>query len=150
MSVGIHNHQRYVFGSPILPSHSSNWEPNTFAGENPSIWQRLQNFIEVWSNIYYWVNNFISIEQETAKKYLGNDIPQVIDIMKNTSLLLVNENPIIVYPRPEQTNAVFFSGLHIQKTLPPLPKVCKFLSYSHINLSYLVLYYPFLIFTTSK
>lgn len=66
------------------------------------------------------------MEQETAKKYLGNDIPHIIDIIKNMSVLLVNENPAIVYPRPEQPNAVFFSGIHIQKALPPLPKVCKF------------------------
>lgn len=148
MSLGIHNHHRYVFGSPILPSHSSNWEVNTLLGENPSIWQRLQNFIEVWSTIYYWSNNYITIEQETAKKYLGNDIPQVIDVMKNMSVLLVNENPVNVYPRPEQPNAIFFSGFHIQKTLPRLPKVCKFLSYYHIDLNCLVIYYPFSIFTT--
>lgn len=125
--MGIHNYHRYVFGSPILHSHSSNWELNTLIGENPSIWQRLQNFIEIWSFIYNWINNFISIEQETAKKYLGNDVPHVIDIMKNMSVLLVNENPAIVHPRPEQTNAVFFSSIHIQKPPPPLPKVRKFL-----------------------
>lgn len=126
MSMGIHNHQRYIFGSPILPSHVSNWELNTLVEENPSFWQRLRNFIKTWSSIYYYVNNFITIEQETVKKYLGNDIPHVIDIIKNMRVLLVNENPAIVYSRPEQPNAVFFSGIHIQKTLPPLPKVCKF------------------------
>lgn len=148
MSLGIHNHQRYVFGSPILPSHSSNWEVNTLPGENLSIWQRLQNFIEVWSAIYYWNSNFLTIEQETAKKYLGHNIPQIIDVIKNMSVLLVNENPVNVHPRPEQTNAIFFSGFHIQKTLSRLPKVCKFLSYYHIDLNYLVIYYPFPIFTT--
>ncbi|XP_072754820.1 uncharacterized protein [Anoplolepis gracilipes] len=120
MSLGIHNYQRYIFGSPILPSHSSNWELNTLVGENPSIWQRLRNFIETWSFIHYWITDFVVMEQEIAKKYLGSNIPQVIEITKNMSVLLVNENPITVFPRPGQTNAIYFSGFHIQKTLPPL------------------------------
>lgn len=68
----------------------------------------------------------MTIEEETAKKYFGNDRPQLVDVMKNMRLLLINENPAIVHPRPEQPNAVFFSGIHIQKPPPSLSKVCKF------------------------
>lgn len=125
MSVNIHNYHRYVFGSPILPSHPSNWELDTPVGENPCFWERLQNFIEVWNYIYYWTNYCTTVEQEIVKKYLGNDVPHVIDIMKNMSVMLVNDNPIFMYPRPEQTNVVFFNGIHIKKTSPPLPKVSK-------------------------
>ncbi|KYQ49852.1 Ecdysteroid UDP-glucosyltransferase [Trachymyrmex zeteki] len=122
ISVGIHNYHRYVFGSPIYPSHLSNWEINTLTEENPSIWQRLWNFIETWRLVHYWINDFVPLEQELVKKYLGNDVPHIVDIMKNMSLLLVNENRVLTYPRPEQSNAVFFNGIHIQKTPPSLPK----------------------------
>ncbi|TGZ49803.1 Ecdysteroid UDP-glucosyltransferase [Temnothorax longispinosus] len=64
----------------------------------------------------------LGLEQEIVKKYLGNDIPYIVDIMKNMSVMLVNENPILAYPRPEQPNAIFFNGIHIQKTPPSLPK----------------------------
>lgn len=124
--MGIHNHLRYIFGSPIFPSHPSNWELNTLAEENPSIWQRLWNFIDTWYFIHYWINDYVTIEQKIVKKYLGNDVPYIIDIIKNMSVMLVNDNPILTYPRPEQPNAVFFSGIHIQKTPPSLPKVCNF------------------------
>lgn len=124
--MGIHNYHRYVFGSPIYPSHLSNWEINTLTEENPSIWQRLWNFIETWRLVHYWINDFVPLEQELVKKYLGNDVPHIVDIMKNMSLLLVNENRVLTYPRPEQSNAVFFNGIHIQKTPPSLPKVHKF------------------------
>lgn len=124
--MGIHNHLRYIFGSPIFPSHPSNWELNTLAEENLSIWQRLWNFIDTWNLIHYWINDYVPMEQKIVKKYLGNDVPYIIDIIKNISVMLVNENPILTYPRPEQPNAVFFSGIHIQKTPPSLPKVCNF------------------------
>ncbi|XP_018352955.1 PREDICTED: UDP-glucuronosyltransferase 1-9-like [Trachymyrmex septentrionalis] len=122
ISMGIHNYHRYVFGSPLHPSHLSNWEINELTEENPSIWQRLWNFIETWGFIHYWINDFITMEQEIVKKCFGNDAPYIVDIIKNMSLLLVNENPVLTYPRPEQSNAVFFYGIHIQKTPPSLPK----------------------------
>ncbi|KYM77712.1 Ecdysteroid UDP-glucosyltransferase [Atta colombica] len=122
ISMGIHNYHRYVFGSPIYSSHLSNWEINTLT-ENPSIWQRLWNFIETWHLIHFWINDFITMEQGLVKKHFGNDAPHIVDIIKNMSLLLVNENPVLTYPRPEQSNAIFFNGIHIQKTPPSLPKV---------------------------
>ncbi|KAG5309857.1 UDB15 glucuronosyltransferase, partial [Acromyrmex insinuator] len=122
ISMGIHNYHRYVFGSPIYPSHLSNWEINALTEENPSIWQRLWNFIETWRLIHFWINDFVTKEQGLVKKYFGNDTPHIVDIIKNMSLLLVNENPVLAYPRPEQSNAVFFNGIHIQKTPPSLPK----------------------------
>lgn len=126
MSVNIHNFHRYVFGSPIIPSHPSNWELNEQFGENPSFWQKLESFIGVWRYLYYWSTTFLNMEEASAKKYLGDDIPHVIDIMKNMSILLVNQNPVISYPRPELTNVIFFNSFHIQKPPPALSKVSTY------------------------
>lgn len=109
----------------MFPSHFSNWQLSRLVEENSSIWQRLWNFIETWGFIYFWVNDYIPEEQEIAEKYLGNDVPYLIDILKNMSVFLVNESPILAFPRPEQPNAIFFSGIHIQETPPPLSKVCN-------------------------
>ncbi|XP_026825516.1 uncharacterized protein LOC105278060 [Ooceraea biroi] len=122
MSLGIHNYQRYIFGSPMLPSHPSTWEINTLVEGNPSFWQRLQNFIDVWSYLYYWTHNNAITEQKRAEEYFGSDTPNVVDIVKNMSILLVNENPALTYARPEQPNVIFFTGFHIQKTPPLLPE----------------------------
>lgn len=124
MSVGLHNYHRYLFGSPIISSHPSNWEFEV--GEDPlSIWQKIWYFINTWKSLYFWANTYVNVEQEIVKKHLGNDMPDIIDIARNMSILLVNDNPIYGYVKPEQPNVVFFSGIHINKTPPPLPKVGK-------------------------
>lgn len=122
--MGIHNYHRYLFGSAMASSHLSNWEV-IIEGEPTSIWQRLWYFINTWRYLYLWVNAYASVEQEIVKKHLGNDMPNIIDIARNMSILLVNENPAYGYVKLEQPNAVFFSGFHINKTPPPLPKVSK-------------------------
>ncbi|KAL6257012.1 hypothetical protein P5V15_011948 [Pogonomyrmex californicus] len=121
LTLGLHNYHRYIFGGPILSSHPSNWEFDVLSEEQPSIWQRLWNFIDTWRTIYFYINEAIGDGDEIAKEYFGNDIPKIADIMKNMSLMLVNEHPIYTYPRPEQPNVMFFSGIHIQKTPPSLP-----------------------------
>ncbi|XP_011694177.1 PREDICTED: UDP-glucuronosyltransferase-like [Wasmannia auropunctata] len=122
LPLGIHNYHRYLFGSPIFSSHPSNWELDVLVDENPSIWQRLWYFIDTWRLVYFWMNDYATVEQEIVEKYLGNDVPSIIDVMKNMSLLLVNENPVLAYPKPEQPNAIFFNGIHIQNPPPTLPK----------------------------
>jgi len=89
----------------------------------PSFWQRLRNFINTWDVLYYWGNNNLLVQQYKAEKYFGSDIPPVIDVMKNMSILLVNDNPILAHARPELPNAIFFTSFHISKTPPPLTKV---------------------------
>ncbi|KAL6258092.1 hypothetical protein P5V15_010011 [Pogonomyrmex californicus] len=121
LSLGLHNYHRYIFNSPILSSHLSNWEFNTLSGDQLSIWQRLWNFIGTWRIIHFLINEYTMENQEVVQEYLGKDVPNVINIMKNMSVMLVNENPIYAYSRPEQSNIIFFSGIHIQKTPPPLP-----------------------------
>ncbi|RLU27378.1 hypothetical protein DMN91_001182 [Ooceraea biroi] len=120
LSLGIHNYHRYIFGSPILPSHPSNWEVNTLVEGNLSFWQRLQNFIDVWSYLYYWTHH--NAVRNGIEENFESDTPNVIDIVKNMSIFLVNENPLFAYARPEQPNVIFFTGFHIQKTPPLLPE----------------------------
>lgn len=125
MSMCIHNYHRYIFGGPIASSHSSNWELGVDENSS-SIWQKLRNFINVWLYLYYWMNTYAAAEEALVKKHLGNDMPNVVDIMRNMSVLLVNDNPLYGYVKPEPPNVVFFNGFHINKTIPPsLPRVGK-------------------------
>ncbi|XP_025160044.1 2-hydroxyacylsphingosine 1-beta-galactosyltransferase isoform X2 [Harpegnathos saltator] len=118
-SVGMYNCQRYFRGYPIAASHPSNWE--NYVKEASSMWQKLQNFFHTWMFIYTWANKFMIMEQEITNKYFGNDAPNVMDAMKNISLTMINDNPILRYARPEQPNVISFSGFHINKIPPTLP-----------------------------
>lgn len=124
LSLGLHNYHRYVYGASVLPSHPSNWEVNTLIEDDSSFWQRLRNFIDTWALVYFWINQNLSM-RDSVKKKLGNDIPYDFDLMKKTSILLINEHPLFVHTRPEQPNTIFFTGIHIEKTPPTLPKVRK-------------------------
>ncbi|XP_012218627.2 UDP-glucosyltransferase 2-like isoform X1 [Linepithema humile] len=125
MSMDLQNCHRFNFGSPVLPSHASNWELESKTGLNVSFWRRLVNFFNTWWHIYSWFNNFANRQQKIAEKYFGKDIPHVVDVAKNMSLILINQEPLLAYARPEIPNIVHFSGLHILKTPPSLSKDLK-------------------------
>jgi len=127
MSMDLQNCHRFMLGSPVLPSHPSNWELESFTGVNLPFWKRLVNFANTWWTIYSWFNNFVQKQQKIAEKYFGNDIPHINDVAKNMSLILINQEPLLAYARPEIPNIVHFSGLHIAKTPPSLPKVRYFI-----------------------
>lgn len=127
MSMDLQNCHRFNFGSPVLPSHPSNWELESHTGSNLSFWKRLVNYCVTWWNIHSWFNNFANRQQKIAEKYFGKDIPHIVDVAKNMSLILINQEPLLAYPRPEIPNIIHFSGLHILQTPPSLSKVrhCK-------------------------
>lgn len=115
---------RYTFGSLILPSHISNWQLNNPPFDDSiSFWERLVNFYLTWSQIYYWTNVRVPLEDALARKYLGNDVPHINDITRNMSLYLVNKHPFLSQSRPEQRNVIFYHGFHIAKVPPALPQV---------------------------
>ncbi|XP_012535032.1 UDP-glucosyltransferase 2 [Monomorium pharaonis] len=132
MSMDLQNCHRFILGSPVLPSHPSNWELEDFTGLNLPFWKRLMNFVNTWWNIYSWFT-FANKQQKIAEKYFGNDIPHIIDVSKNMSLILINQEPSLAYARPEIPNIVHFSGLHIAKTPPLLPQDLKEFLDSAIN-----------------
>ncbi|XP_018341668.1 PREDICTED: uncharacterized protein LOC108748138 [Trachymyrmex septentrionalis] len=125
MSMDLQNCHRFTLGSPVLPSHSSNWELENLTGLNLPFWRRLINFINTWWSIHSWFNNFAIKQQKIAEKYFGNNIPRITDVAKNMSLVLINQEPLLAYARPEIPNIVHFSGLHIAKKPPSLPKNLK-------------------------
>lgn len=140
MSMDLQNCHRFNFGSPVLSSHPSNWELENYTGLNLPFWKRLTNYINTWWSIYSWFNTFAAKQQQIAEKYFGKDIPHVIDVAKNMSLILINQEPLLAYARPEIPNIIHFSGLHIKKTPPVLSKVQTFFnSYQLVSKFYFLL-----------
>ncbi|XP_020300279.1 UDP-glucuronosyltransferase 2B17-like isoform X2 [Pseudomyrmex gracilis] len=122
LSLGIYSHTHYLLGSPVLPSHPSTWEMEYDIGFNLSLWQRTKNFIRQWYHIYRVMQDFYPEQQTIAEKYLGKNIPNIADIERNMSLVLVNQQDTISFARPRTPNIILFGSFHVSSKLAPLSK----------------------------
>ncbi|XP_025162999.1 UDP-glucuronosyltransferase 2B9-like [Harpegnathos saltator] len=120
-SLPLQNNHYYHLGSPILPSHPSTWEMEDVTGFNLSLWHRMKNFIRLWRHIHYVLNHYMQRQQAIAEKYLGKGIPNVNEVEKNISIILVNQQEITTFIRPLPPNLIQFGYLHMMKKLAPLP-----------------------------
>lgn len=84
--------------------------------------ERLENvFYSVLEEINYRL--FVLKEQDKImRKYLGNDLPPIENIIKNTSLVFVNHHYSLAFPRPNLPNMVEIGGFHVNPP-KPLPAV---------------------------
>lgn len=62
-------------------------------------------------------------DNELLREKLGDGIPDVHDLAKNTKLLFVNQHFALHGPRPLPPNVIEIGGIHIEKTRKPLPTV---------------------------
>ncbi|KAG5896758.1 hypothetical protein JTB14_031737 [Gonioctena quinquepunctata] len=107
-----------AFGNPTHPL----LRPDAFIhfyGE-PTFSDRFKSFVHnfCYRALYYW--RFLPEADKVARRFFGSDIPYLGDVIKNTSLLLINSNPIVNIPAPNVPGVVTFGNLHIKdnKTLP--------------------------------
>ncbi|XP_020300263.1 UDP-glucuronosyltransferase-like [Pseudomyrmex gracilis] len=121
-SLGIYSHTHYLLGLPVLPSHPSTWEMEYDIGFNLPLWQRTKNFIRQWYHIYRAMQDFYPKQQAIAEKYLGKNIPNIADIERNMSLVLVNQQDTISFARPRTPNIILFGSFHVSSKLAPLSK----------------------------
>lgn len=70
--------------------------------------------------LYYWYE--LPKSDRIARKYFGDDMPYLGDIIKNISLLMVNVNPILNPVRANVPNIIEMNQIHIKEP-KPLPKV---------------------------
>lgn len=107
-------------GSPDNPSYIPTI--GTWFSNQMSFSERLINVIaNVALKVIYSVTEGIVTEGH-VHKHVGNDVPSLSDIARNTSLLLVNTHFSLNRPRPLVPGIVEVGGLHLK---PPkkLPKV---------------------------
>lgn len=120
-SLGLPLINEHILGGQVLPSHESTWEMETNAGPNLPFLKRLWNFVTFWRFLHFLYTEMMSANQQLAEKYLG-PLPPLIDIMRNTSMIFVNQARAITPARPQLANVISFTSFHIQDKLPPLPK----------------------------
>lgn len=111
-----------VVGNPSNPSYI----PFTFNcdpfGKSPSLYARLYNTVLYLKSWYHSTWKWTPRINEQAKTYFGKEIPPVMEIAKNASLILTFSHFSSNAPRPLVPAVIEVGGLHI-KDPAPLPKV---------------------------
>lgn len=87
---------------------------------NPPLYM---NFFERAINFYNELYDWGILEEKTAQLFrpiiqsaFGPDFPPLEQHLRNTSLLFVNSNPFLEFPRPLSNKVVYIGGLVDQKT----------------------------------
>nr|XP_046491204.1 UDP-glycosyltransferase UGT5-like [Neodiprion pinetum] len=112
----------YQFGNPIMPSQPPYWNSRGIGFEKLTFWQRLCNFVQTWRFLFYYRTTYMQTQQEIARKYFGNDIPDLRDLEKNVSLVFANQQAPITFVRPSVPKIIDIGGFHISDRLEPLSK----------------------------
>uniref|UniRef100_A0A182JNW2 UDP-glucuronosyltransferase n=1 Tax=Anopheles christyi TaxID=43041 RepID=A0A182JNW2_9DIPT len=109
-------------GLPDSPSYIPS-EFSTFS-ENMGPWERMENWIvtRAVKNLYRIVQ--MSDNTLLKAKFPNADIPDVTEIVRNTSLILVNQHYTLSGARPLIPSVVEIGGVHIQNA-KPLPSELK-------------------------
>lgn len=124
-SLGLLAFTEHALGGLVLPSHESTWEMETHAGTNKPFWKRLQNYLKMSRFVYLGHRDLYPRQQKLVEKYFGTDLPPMLDIQKNTSLIFVNQADAITPARPKLANMITFTSSHVEKNLPPLAEDLK-------------------------
>ncbi|XP_069682305.1 UDP-glycosyltransferase UGT5-like isoform X1 [Periplaneta americana] len=102
------------FGTPNNPSYIGN--QFLYHASDMTFQERIINalYFVVFRWVYYYV--YEKPAYEIVKNYFGESLPQLSDIAKNTSLLLVNSHFSSHHPRPLMPAIVEVGGLHLRSS----------------------------------
>ncbi|XP_043583875.1 UDP-glycosyltransferase UGT5-like [Bombus pyrosoma] len=120
-SFGLIAFNEHALGGLVLPSHEYTWEMEDNTGTNLPFMKRLCNFINMWHTVYYIYHELIPQQQKLAEKYFG-PVPPLLDLLKNVSLVFINQADVMIAARPKLANIITFTTTHIEKKLTALPK----------------------------
>ncbi|XP_017875038.1 UDP-glucuronosyltransferase 1-3-like [Ceratina calcarata] len=119
-SVDLHMYHNYLLGSPILPSHLSNLEFAHRIKPDMSFWDRIVNYVHSMFALGHWYYYNTGRHEKVARSLIGFDIPPLMDIAKNASLFIVNQDLLLGYATPLPPNVIQFTGMHLSKDFPAL------------------------------
>ncbi|XP_015600388.1 UDP-glucuronosyltransferase 2A3 [Cephus cinctus] len=95
--------------------------PNSLLGKpsRMNYFERLENFVWLW---YYKIlyRHYDLISTNIAREHFGKDMPELSEIAKNTSLILVNSHLAYQYAKPQVPGVKDIAGIHLEpnKTIP--------------------------------
>jgi glucuronosyltransferase len=110
------------FANPDNPSYNGNLLLSH--SDRMSFVERVVNTLYV--KISHWAYHYMCDipSQEIARRYFGQSLPPLADIVRNTSLVLVNRHFSINKPAPNLPVVIEVGGLHVQvpKKLPEVSR----------------------------
>nr|XP_033333360.1 UDP-glucuronosyltransferase-like isoform X1 [Megalopta genalis]XP_033333361.1 UDP-glucuronosyltransferase-like isoform X2 [Megalopta genalis]XP_033333362.1 UDP-glucuronosyltransferase-like isoform X3 [Megalopta genalis] len=122
-TLGLCSLNEHALGGLILPSHESTWEMEANVGTNQPFWKRLRNYLKLWRFLYSLYRDLFPRQQKLAEHYFG-PLPPLLDILKNTSVVFVNQADAITPARPKLANMITFTSFQVEENPSPLPAVC--------------------------
>nr|QPA18386.1 UDP-gluconosyltransferase [Trialeurodes vaporariorum] len=108
-----------LVANPLNPA----FVPNQFLLFSPQMTfaERLENTLATLTHLAAWHWVFVPENQRLLEKYFGIDVPPVLDIAKNVSLVMVNTHSSCMGSQPFNPNVIEVGGIHI-KPVKQLPK----------------------------
>lgn len=108
-------------GNPLTPSYIP--APTMPYSDDMSFLERIDNLITILYEKYTFDNWILKPSNAAAKKFFGEDLPDLDEIARNISLVLVNTHFTLSRPRPFVPNIVEVGGLFVKDLPKKLPKV---------------------------
>lgn len=104
---------------PHIPSYM----PVLFSGNSEimSFWGRLHNWFTIHTHNILYEFLMTAKTNELLKKHLSEEIPDVAELVKQTSLIMVNQHFSLNGPKPLPPSVIEVGGIHIGKQ-KPLPQ----------------------------
>ena len=121
-SLGILALNEHALGGIPMASHEYTWEMEANTGSNLPFWKRLKNFVAMWHFIWDTYSSLFPPHQKLAEKYFGKGLPPMLDILKNTSAVFIEQSDAITPARHKLANMITFVSSHVKQNSPPLSK----------------------------
>lgn len=87
-----------------------------------TFYERCMNFFYGMLSQYAYYNRHIPAQDKIMKSFFGQNVPDLRELIRNTSLVLVNHHHSMSFPRPYLPNMIEIGGYHVNPP-KPLPKV---------------------------
>lgn len=101
---------------------------------NMNLWERIYNTVLLVHAKFFHYYVFAKQTQVMVENVLGTSLPPIDEVVKKTSLLLLNSYHTLAQSRPFPPNVVEVGGIHIKKRKPlsevgQLYTICLFINY---------------------
>ncbi|KAG5870220.1 hypothetical protein JTB14_029094 [Gonioctena quinquepunctata] len=115
----------HSLNNPVHPVANPNQNVLVEDHENLNFIERFRSFFydEIYKLFFYY--KILPGDHAIMKKYFGDDLPPLLEIQNNMSMLFVGNNPIFYNNRPLNPNTITIGGgMHIGEA-KPLPQVSR-------------------------
>ncbi|XP_031842459.1 UDP-glycosyltransferase UGT5 isoform X2 [Nomia melanderi] len=138
IEISTHLLMPWVFGE-VGFSHEASHVPALFSevSKPMSFLKRLWNVVAIGTACSMFNTIFQWTDQSLANRIYGPEVPNLMQMSHNVSLVFVNTHFSLFGARVHPPNVVEIGGIHIPKKTNPLPKdIAKFLDQAHEGVLY--------------